>query len=75
MQSLKYDFKDESIHKMVLAFESPCFGAAIGDSNTVYTLAQNNKKIHQISLPDEPAPKVTSRSPIYFDIIKKLPHF
>lgn len=53
VNSLKYDFKDKSVNKLTMTFATPCYGAAIAENQTVYTMAQNSKKIHQISLPSE----------------------
>ncbi|XP_021355562.1 cilia- and flagella-associated protein 43-like isoform X2 [Mizuhopecten yessoensis] len=53
VHSLKYDFKDDSIKKLTMTFSTPSYGAAIGENQIVYTMAQNSKKIHQINLPAE----------------------
>lgn len=53
VNSLKYDFKDSSIKKLTMNFSTPSYGVAIGENQIVYTMAQNSRKIHQISLPSE----------------------
>ncbi|XP_033756153.1 cilia- and flagella-associated protein 43-like [Pecten maximus] len=53
VNSLKYDFKDASIKKLSMTFSTPSYGAAIGENQTVYTMAQNSRRIHQLSLPAE----------------------
>ncbi|XP_052100384.1 cilia- and flagella-associated protein 43-like isoform X4 [Mytilus californianus] len=51
--SLKCDFKDASIKKMVLKFGIPSFGGAVAEGNMLFAVSQKTKKLHQISLPDE----------------------
>ncbi|XP_076101513.1 cilia- and flagella-associated protein 43-like isoform X3 [Mytilus galloprovincialis] len=53
VQSLKCDFKDAAIKKMVLKFGIPSFGGAVAEGNLLFAVSQKTKKLHQISLPDE----------------------
>lgn len=68
--SLKYDFKDKSIKKVTVHFAVPSFGGAIAEANTVYTMAQNNKRIHQHTLPtlDELPTKVNGAYVLIFNL-------
>ena len=50
-KSLKYDFKDQAIKKVSIKLAVPSYGAAITKSQTVYTMSQNNKKVHQFTMP------------------------
>lgn len=59
VQSLKCDFKDAAIKKMVLKFGIPSFGGAVAEGNLLFAVSQKTKKLHQISLPDEIPKKVT----------------
>lgn len=61
--SLKCDFKDASIKKMVLKFGIPSFGGAVAEGNMLFAVSQKTKKLHQISLPDE-VPKKGHAEPL-----------
>ncbi|WAR21242.1 CFA43-like protein, partial [Mya arenaria] len=43
--------RDKSIRKVTLKLAVPSYGVAISEGDTVYMMAQNNKKIHQHNLP------------------------
>ena len=51
---------------MTVHLAVPSFGIALAEANTVYTISQNNKKIHQHTMPalDELPTKV--RRKIYY---------
>lgn len=55
--SLKGDFKQEIIDRMMFNFMTPSFGAAIMEGNAAFFLAQTTKEIHKIMLPTEPPKK------------------
>ena len=63
MNSLKYDFKDASITRMILRLPIPGYGAALTEENTFFTMGQMSKKLYQFSLPEEPPKKVNKPSP------------
>ena len=58
-KSLKYDFKDQVIKKLSIKLAVPSYGAAITTGQIVYTMSQNNKKVHQFTMPaPEEVPQV-----------------
>ncbi|XP_078310806.1 cilia- and flagella-associated protein 43-like isoform X4 [Crassostrea virginica] len=57
VNSLKYDFKDASITRMILRLPIPGYGAALTEENTFFTMGQMSKKLYQFSLPEEPPKK------------------
>lgn len=58
VNSLKYDFKDASIKRMILKLPIPGFGAALAEESSFFTMGQMSKKLYQFSLPEEPPKKV-----------------
>ena len=56
--SLKKDFDDAAIERLIFNFASPSGGIAVADGNIVYTLCQTSNKIHKLKLPTEPPKKV-----------------
>lgn len=72
--SLKYDFKDGAIQKVSLKLAVPSYGAAITEGRTVYTLAQNNRKVHQHSLPvPEELPKGKELEKLRIEAVSESP--
>ncbi|XP_052771525.1 cilia- and flagella-associated protein 43-like isoform X3 [Mya arenaria] len=72
--SLKYDFKDKSIRKVTLKLAVPSYGVAISEGDTVYMMAQNNKKIHQHNLPKpEELPSEKTRDPKELEKLRMEP--
>ncbi|ELU02415.1 hypothetical protein CAPTEDRAFT_160880 [Capitella teleta] len=59
--SLKGDFKQEIIDRMMFNFITPSFGAAIMEGNAAFFLAQTTKEIHKIMLPTEPPKKARDK--------------
>ncbi|XP_048745697.2 cilia- and flagella-associated protein 43-like isoform X3 [Ostrea edulis] len=57
VNSLKYDFKDASIKRIILKLPIPGYGAALAEENSFFTLGQTSKKLYQFSLPEEPPKK------------------
>nr|XP_034327595.1 cilia- and flagella-associated protein 43 isoform X6 [Crassostrea gigas] len=57
VNSLKYDFKDASIKRMILKLPIPGFGAALAEESSFFTMGQMSKKLYQFSLPEEPPKK------------------
>ncbi|XP_062576681.1 cilia- and flagella-associated protein 43-like isoform X2 [Saccostrea cucullata] len=53
VNSLKYDFKDVSIKRMILKMPIPGYGAALADENTFFSMGQVSRKLYQFSLPEE----------------------
>lgn len=62
VNSLKYDFKDASIKRMILKLPIPGFGAALAEESSFFTMGQMSKKLYQFSLPEEPPKKVCLQS-------------
>lgn len=56
--SLKCDFKQDIIDRMVFNFNNPSCGAAVMEGNVAFFLAQNSKMLHKVTLPTEPPKKV-----------------
>ena len=56
--SLKADIKEESINKIVFNYTSPSYGACLTAPNTLYSLAQDNKKLQRLIVPKEKPKKV-----------------
>lgn len=63
VQSLRCEFKDSSIKKMILKFGIPSFGGAVAEGSLLFAVSQKTKKLHQISLPDE-IPKKGQSEPL-----------
>ncbi|KAK3096042.1 hypothetical protein FSP39_022384 [Pinctada imbricata] len=57
VHSLKYDFKDDSVKKMVLKFALHSYGASLAEGKVIYTMGQLSKKVNQVPLPEEPPKK------------------
>ncbi|XP_013386289.1 cilia- and flagella-associated protein 43 isoform X2 [Lingula anatina] len=55
--SLKKNFRDDAINKMVLTLTVPSYGAAITNGGVMYTISQTNKMIHKMILPEERPPR------------------
>ena len=66
--NLKKEFDEEAVNKMGLNFSVASYGAAVTAGNTVFSLAQNTKRLHKLALPTEKPKKVSCYTIVFKSI-------